>query len=174
VGQWGLRRSGLRLLAKYWWQSWQRDLKLHVEACPPCELQRLGKRERRQAKLRNYHASRRFEIVAVDVVEISPTAGDGAKKSLVIFDQCTRFVVVVPIEDESAATVARACCSIGVCSSVHRSVYCRTKGRTSAARLSDICVRQQASGRYSQRRGNRRRMTRPFYIWRLPNDAEFN
>jgi hypothetical protein len=57
--------------------------------------------------MRNYHASRRFEIVAVDVVEISQTAVDGAKKALVICDQFTRFVVVVPIDDESAVTVAR-------------------------------------------------------------------
>jgi Integrase core domain len=57
--------------------------------------------------MRNYHVSRRFEIVAVDVVEISPTAVDGPKKALVICDQFTRFVVVAPIGDESAVTVAR-------------------------------------------------------------------
>jgi Integrase core domain len=58
--------------------------------------------------LRNYHAARRFEIVAADVVGISPTAVHSAKKGLRICDQFTRFVVVVPIEDESSAKVARA------------------------------------------------------------------
>jgi transposase InsO family protein len=65
-------------------------------------------RRRKQAKLKNYHASRRFAIVAVDVVEISLTAVDGAKEVLAICDQFTRFVVVVPIKDETAVTVARA------------------------------------------------------------------
>jgi transposase InsO family protein len=65
-------------------------------------------RRRKQAKLKNYHASRRFAIVAVDVVEISPTAVDGAKEVLVICDQFKRFVIVVSIKVETAATVAQA------------------------------------------------------------------
>lgn len=46
--------------------------------------------------------------MAADIVEISPTAADGARKAVFIMDMFTRFVVVVPIADERVITVARA------------------------------------------------------------------
>ena len=60
-----------------------------------------------QALLKFYKVSRRFEMVAMDVLEKSP-ASEGYKKLLVIGDFLTRFMISVPIKNEEAKTVERA------------------------------------------------------------------
>jgi hypothetical protein len=51
---------------------------------------------------------RRFEVVAADVLTVSPTSRAGNKKVLVVADLFTRYAVAVALPDESAATLARA------------------------------------------------------------------
>jgi transposase InsO family protein len=46
-------------------------------------------------------------MVAMDVLEMSPKTKRGKRKVLVIGDMFSRYVVAVPISDESADTVAR-------------------------------------------------------------------
>jgi Integrase core domain len=53
------------------------------------------------------HPSRRFQIVAMDVLEISPQTRRGNRKIFVIGDVFSRFFVAVAIPDERAETVAR-------------------------------------------------------------------
>jgi hypothetical protein len=53
-----------------------------------------------------YHPSRRFEFVAVDILEICPQYRDGNKKVIVMGGMFTRFMIAVPVCDETAATVA--------------------------------------------------------------------
>ncbi len=54
-----------------------------------------------------YHPSRRFEIVSVDVLKISPTTDRGNKKVVVIGDAFTRFMWAFPVSEESMAIIAR-------------------------------------------------------------------
>jgi transposase InsO family protein len=54
-----------------------------------------------------YHPSRRFEYVAIDIMEVSPQSRDGNKKVIVMGDLFTRFMMAVPVRDETAATVAQ-------------------------------------------------------------------
>jgi transposase InsO family protein len=49
-------------------------------------------------------------MVAMDVLEIPPETKRGNRKVLVIGDMFSRYVVAVPIPDESADTVARVFC----------------------------------------------------------------
>jgi transposase InsO family protein len=53
------------------------------------------------------HPSRRFELVATDVLEISPAKKRGNRKILVIGDLFARYIVMVAMENETAGTVAR-------------------------------------------------------------------
>jgi Integrase core domain len=53
-----------------------------------------------------YHPSRRFEFVAVEILEISLQSRDGNRKVIVMGDMFTRFMMAVPVCDETAATVA--------------------------------------------------------------------
>jgi hypothetical protein len=42
-----------------------------------------------------YHPSRKFEIVAVDVLEMTPVTPRGNRKALVIGDMFTRFIMAL-------------------------------------------------------------------------------
>jgi Integrase core domain len=71
-----------------------------------CELGRL-RRPGVQARMILYHPSRRFQMVAMDVLEMSPETKRGNRKVSVIGDMFSRYVVAVPISDKSDDTVAR-------------------------------------------------------------------
>ena len=60
-----------------------------------------------QALLKVYKVIRRFEMVMMDVLQVSP-ASDGFKKLLVIGDCLTRFKISVPVKNEEAKTIAKA------------------------------------------------------------------
>jgi hypothetical protein len=60
-----------------------------------------------EARMVRYHSSRRFQMMALNVLEMSPATKRGNRKVLVIGDMLSRYVVAVPISDESADTVAR-------------------------------------------------------------------
>jgi Integrase core domain len=54
-----------------------------------------------------HHPSRRFELVAVDVLEMTPVTPRGNRKVLVIGDMFTRFIMALAMPDEKAETVSR-------------------------------------------------------------------
>jgi hypothetical protein len=54
-----------------------------------------------------YHPSRRFELVATDVLEMSPITKRGNRMIIVIGDLFTRYIVTVAMANETAGTVAR-------------------------------------------------------------------
>ncbi len=54
-----------------------------------------------------YHPKRRFEIVAVDVLEISPKTVMGNIKVVVMGDTFTRYAAAYPVANEKTETVAR-------------------------------------------------------------------
>jgi hypothetical protein len=60
-----------------------------------------------QARMVRYHPSRRFQVVAMDVLEMSPETKRENRKVLVIGDTFLRYVEAVPISDKSADMVAR-------------------------------------------------------------------
>ena len=56
--------------------------------------------------MQKYHPLRRWHIVAVDVLTISPESEEGHKKVLVIGDCFTRYMVAAPMKDETGPTIA--------------------------------------------------------------------
>jgi transposase InsO family protein len=105
-GHWGILRTAARVRCRYYWPGWASDVRKTVSECLDCKLGQL-RRPRVQARMMRYHPSRRFQMVAMDVLEMSPESKRGNRKVLVIGDMFSRYVVAVPISDESADTVAR-------------------------------------------------------------------
>jgi hypothetical protein len=91
---------------RYYWPGWASDVRKAVSECLACELGRL-RRPGVEARMVRYHSSRRFQMMALNVLEMSPATKRGNRKVLVIGDMLSRYVVAVPISDESADTVAR-------------------------------------------------------------------
>jgi transposase InsO family protein len=104
-GHFGVARTRARLRGTFW-PGMERDVAGLVSGCLNCFLvssQKPGK----QASMVQWTPSRRFEVVAADVLTVSPTTKAGMKKVLVITDCFTRFVVAVALPDETAPTLVR-------------------------------------------------------------------
>jgi hypothetical protein len=104
--QWGILRTAARVHGRYYWPGWASFVRKAVSECFACELGRL-RRPGVQARMMRYHLSRRFRMVAMDVLEMSPKIKRGNRKVLVIVDMFWRYVAAVAISDDSADTVAR-------------------------------------------------------------------
>jgi transposase InsO family protein len=105
-GHWCVLRTAARLRSRYYWPGCSSDVREAVSRCLDCKLGRLEK-PGLQARMVRSHPSRRFQIVAMDVLEMSPQTKRGNRKILVIGDVFSRFNVAVAIPDEKAETVAR-------------------------------------------------------------------
>jgi len=105
-GHWGVLRTAAKIRSRYYWPGWTADVRKAVMGCLACGVERLP-RPGRQARMVRYHPRRRFELVAVDVLEMTPVTSRGNRKILVVGDMFTRFVVAVAMADEGADTVAR-------------------------------------------------------------------
>ena len=75
--------------------------------CATCTIKRLARPVKAQGPLQEWHPRRRFELVALDILTISPRSAEGAIKAVVMFDLFTRFVVAAPIIRETGETVAK-------------------------------------------------------------------
>ncbi len=73
--------------------------------CMSCDIIKAG-RPKKQGKLEKYHPNRRWEIVAVDVLSVSPESAEGNRKILVIGDCFTRYMCAAPMKNEQATTIA--------------------------------------------------------------------
>jgi hypothetical protein len=73
------------LRKRFWWAGWYAAVEKQVADCLACRLSKMT-RSRRQAKMQVWKPKARFETIAVDVLEISPTTATGMKKVVVIGD----------------------------------------------------------------------------------------
>ena len=105
-GHYGVARTCARLSGLFW-PGLRKEAQEFIRGCLICFLTTAGK-PRRQADMVQWTPSRRFEVVAADVLAVSPTSKSGMKKVLVISDCLTRFVVAAALPDETASTLTKA------------------------------------------------------------------
>jgi transposase InsO family protein len=105
-GHFGVARTSRRLGSRFWWPQYKRDVEEKVKSCLVCELARASPPQR-QGRMAVYHPTRRFEMVAIDIMEISPKSGRGNTKVIVIGDTFTRYAWAYPVADEKSETIAR-------------------------------------------------------------------
>lgn len=106
AGHQGKELTVSRLRAIGWWRGMARDVEFRVEHCMAC--QRLRK-TRGGTKLPTFWpAEEPFETVHMDLVGPFHTGAGGSKYIMSILDRFSRYLVLVPLPDKKAETVARA------------------------------------------------------------------
>jgi transposase InsO family protein len=104
-GHWGILKTAAMVRSKCYWDRWAADVEHAVARCLACEVVRL-RNPKRQVRMVMHHPSRRFELLAVDVLEMTPVTPRGNRKVLVIGDMFTRFIMALAMPDDKAETVS--------------------------------------------------------------------
>jgi hypothetical protein len=81
-----------------------------------------------------HHPQRRFQVVDIDAMEMTPTSIQGNKKVIVIGDLFSRYVVAAAVADESAKTVAGVLFERWVASLGRQKIFCLTGEERSVVR----------------------------------------
>jgi Integrase zinc binding domain len=105
LGHWGVLRTAARLRKRFWWAGWYAAVEKQGEDCLTCRLGMM-KRSRRQAKVQVWHPKARFEKIAVDVLEISPTSATRMKKVVVIGNAFSPVMMAIAVPAETATVIA--------------------------------------------------------------------
>lgn len=91
---------------RFWWRGMEDSVTEFLKRCSVCALERVARPKGRQGKHGTYQVRRRGELVATDVLTISPPSSEGHTKVLVAADALTRWAMAVPIKEETARIVA--------------------------------------------------------------------
>ena len=101
----GIDKTFHRVKEEFYWPGYAKDVDDYVSSCHVCQERNPPPRLPR-AQLQPITASRPFEIVAMDMLEL-PRSTQGNKYCLVISDYFTRWPEVFALPNQSAMTVAK-------------------------------------------------------------------
>jgi transposase InsO family protein len=105
-GHYGVAKTYQRVRSRFWWQGMKMDVKKRVKGCLICALAR-ALPPRRQGRMAIYHPTRRFELIAIDITEVSSRSALGNIIVVVVDDTFTRFAWAYPVADEKVETITR-------------------------------------------------------------------
>lgn len=103
----GKKATNYRIATRYWWRRRQQDVDKYVRDCLPCAQRTQNKRLRIPMQTLP-ETSRPWQLTALDLVGPLPQTPRGNKYVLSIIDHFSRFLILVPLADMSAETVAQA------------------------------------------------------------------
>ncbi len=124
--------------SKYYWPSMSIGIEKHVSCCLSCAQ---TKGTTTTAPILEYPLSAGpFDAVGVDLLQL-PRSSQGSCYILVCVDHFSRFVVLAPLRDKSAATVAHALVSHLICPYTTPRVFLTDNGTEFKNQvLADICA----------------------------------
>lgn len=107
TGHQGIDRTRARIKEKFYWYKMNETIKAYVQACAVCNK---NKKPTRKAKcpLSQYHAGVPLERVHIDFMGPLPETLEGNTNILVMVDQFTKWVEIIPLPSQTAEETARA------------------------------------------------------------------
>lgn len=107
TGHQGVDRTRARIKEKFYWYKMNETIKAYVQACAICNK---NKKPTRKAKcpLSQYHAGVPLERVHIDFMGPLPETPKGNTNILVMVDQFTKWVEIIPLPSQTAEETARA------------------------------------------------------------------
>ena len=105
-GHQGIVKTFNKIREKYYWPKMQKDIYEFVSICDTC-IRNKSKRPKKNALMKAITPSRRFELVAMDILKLNKTH-KGHTYVLVITDMFTKFCKASAMADSKAETVAES------------------------------------------------------------------
>lgn len=103
----GIRATQALVLSTHWWPNAKTDIRDFVRSCLPCQQSKITTHTQASPAPMPV-ASRRFEIVHLDIVGPLPVADLRYRYLLTLVDRFSSWPVAEPLEDITAETVARS------------------------------------------------------------------
>ena len=105
-GHLGQRRARALLKKRFYWPHWSNDVRLAKLRCPQCAKYQKP-RPCRQGELQPMVTGEPWERIGVDVTGPHPTSSKGNVYILTVIDHFTKWVELMPMRNQEAATVAK-------------------------------------------------------------------
>lgn len=103
----GITRMTSKLRSKYFWTGMSREIRNYVKKCVHCQKNKTLPKTKEQLFLTETPA-RAFDVIQVDTIGPIMKSNNGNEYAVTIICDLTKYLVVVPIPDKSAKTVAKA------------------------------------------------------------------
>ena len=103
----GIGKTFLKLQRYAYWPGYRRQAELYVRRCHICNQARRGPASR-QGPLQPNPVSAPWQRLFLDLTGPHPISTSGFRYLATLMDGFTKFLIVVPLKNKSALTVARA------------------------------------------------------------------
>ena len=100
----GIRAVMEKLRPRYYWPQMYNDVKVHIEACEPCQLE---KPPTKNQEIHPIITGRPFERVGIDFVGPLPETAEGNKFIIVAVDYFTKWPEAKAVKEHNAKVTAR-------------------------------------------------------------------
>lgn len=106
-GHVGQNRLYLKIREKYKWHNMKNDIKQFVRGCEKCKLNKILRHTKEKAIVTSTPL-KPFEVIAIDTVGPLPKTANNNRYALTIQCELTKYVVLIPVENKEANSIARA------------------------------------------------------------------
>lgn len=107
TGHQGIDRTRERIRKKFYWYRMNESVKRFVQSCGTCNKHKKATRKAR-CPLTKYHAGAPMERVHIDFLGPLPESSKGNAHILVMVDQFTKWVEIIPLPSQTAEMTAKA------------------------------------------------------------------
>ena len=107
-GHSGINRTYNRIKEKYIWENLKKDIENRIQKCDTCQRNKLKRVRTKQPMIITDTPFKTFDKIAMDIIGPLNITKNGNKFILTIQDQLSKFLIAVPLQDQTAETVADA------------------------------------------------------------------
>ena len=139
AGHLGISRTVFRLQTRVYWPGLRNDVRTYVASCTVCTARKSPCP--RRAPMGHVAVGRRWERVAMDLLDMSITSAKGNRYVLAMVDCFSRWTQACPLSDKTAISVADAFFSNIVCRFGMPSVIHSDQGREFENKvMHELCI----------------------------------
>lgn len=106
-GHCGQKRMYAKLRTAYYWPKMTVDIAKYIKSCHICKLTKPGQKTRENMTL-TQTPLKPFDMIQIDTIGPLTQSNSGNTYAITLVDELTKYLIILPVRDKSAKTVARS------------------------------------------------------------------